>query len=335
MLDRLKGGLYRAAWRVVPKLPQAVVLSVAHFVADVVFLMDGSSVRQMERNFRQLTGKPVSRKQLRAGVRSYFRCFAQQFTMPGWTSDQIARACIWPDAQRDAEWMERDQGPVVLALTHSGNWDLAGAWFCQNWAPIVTVAEKLEPEDLFDQFVDFRRSLGMEIIGVAPGEHVFGELVKQTGGRPILVPLLADRDISGAGVEVQLGASKALVAAGPAALALRLGRPLIAGHISYRQVHSKGPGRGKEWRIVAHFSDPIAVPEAGPGETQIEALTRAWVAEIAPVMQEHMVDWHMMQKVFVDDLDPERLRRARQRALDRAESESQPLSSPGDKQVDS
>ena len=37
--------------------------------------------------------------------------------------------------------------------------------------------------------------------------------------------------------------------------------------------------------------------------------------EIAPVMQRYFVDWHMMQKVFVKDLDLERLERARERHL--------------------
>ena len=33
-------------------------------------------------------------------------------------------------------------------------------------------------------------------------------------------------------------------------------------------------------------------------------------------MQEHVVDWHMMQKLYVKDLDPARLERARKRALE-------------------
>lgn len=301
----MKAQLYRLAWKILPKLPTGLVMGGSHLVADCVYLGNGKSVRQMKTNYERLTGRAVSKKELREGVRSYFRCFAQQFTLTGWSKKQLSQACVWPGAARDHDLMK--DGPVVLALTHSGNWDLAGAWFCREWAPLVTVAEKLEPEDLFHQFVDYRQSLGMEIIGVGPGEHVFPELVRKTEGRSILVPLLADRDISGSGIEVSLGASKALVAAGPAALALRLGRPLIAGFITYQKT-------GKEWNVFAHFSDPISMPELIDGETETEALTRAWVDEISPIMVEHATDWHMMQKVFVDDLDPARLARARKRA---------------------
>lgn len=300
------GALYRFAWRHLPKVNQRVVVGGAHLAADVVWALNPPSVKQMRKNYQRLSLEAVSERQVRQGVRSYFRNFAQQFTLPGWSKAEIDASASCAKAGDLSKMME--DGPVVFALTHSGNWDLIGAWFSQNFGKILTVAEKLEPADLFDQFVEFRESLGLEIIGVAPGERVFRKLVARAQGRSILVPLLADRDISGSGIEVDLGGSRALVAAGPAALALELNRPLVAGHISYHLVDAK-------WTIVLHVTDPISPPEPAEGETAVEALTRAWVREITPVMQRHLVDWHMMQKLFVDDLDPVRLERARMKAL--------------------
>lgn len=297
--------LFMAAWKVAPHLPQPVVNAITNLSADIVWKLNVASVVQMRKNYRQFLGSEPSQRLVRSGVRSYFRNFGQQFTLPGWSAKQIDEGLKYPGAQKVQELMK--DGPVILALTHSGNWDLAGAWFCQNVGPILTVAEKLDPPELFEAFVDFRESLGMQIIGVGPGEHVFGTLVEKARGRGVLVPLLADRDISGSGIEVQLGEAKALVAAGPAALAHTLGRPLIAGHISYKK-------EGRKWVAHAHFSDPIPQPTPADGQTVVEAWTKAWVAAITPVMREYLVDWHMMQKVFVDDLDPQRLARARRRA---------------------
>ncbi len=332
------GTLYKLGWRVLPKVPLPIVYGASNLASTVVYLLNGRSVKQMRKNYRALTGAPVSERTVRWGVRSYFRNFAQQFTMPGWSPQQIRRGCVYPGASQTQKLMEEGPGPVVLALTHTGNWDLAGAWFCQNHGGILTVAEKLEPAELFEEFTDFRAGLGMEIIGVGKGEHVFHKLVEQAKDRPLLVPLLADRDISGRGVEVTLGASKALVAAGPAALALALDRPLIAGTIRFEKVpstwwKSQPDGRSRRalipfgkaaekavtalfgfWRIHADFTDPIPCPEPGEGESQVEAWTRAWVKRISPALVQDVTDWHMMQKVFVSDLDPERLRRARARA---------------------
>lgn len=296
---------FMMAWKVAPHLPQPVVSAITNLSADVVWKLNVPSVVQMRKNYRQFRGEDPSPQFVRKAVRSYFRNFGQQFTLPGWSPQQINTSMKYPAAPKIQELMK--DGPVVLALTHSGNWDLAGAWFCQNFGPILTVAEKLDPPELFDAFVGFRESLGMEIIGVAPGEHVFGTLVQRARGRGVLVPLLADRDISGSGIEVQLGEGKALVAAGPAALAHALDCPLIAGHLSYNK-------EGGKWVVTAHFSDPIPKPTSAEGETIVEAWTKAWVAAVTPAMREHLVDWHMMQKVFVADLDPQRLARARDRA---------------------
>ena len=55
---------------------------------------------------------------------------------------------------------------------------------------------------------------------------------------------------------------------------------------------------------------------ASPGLTGREAVaerTRAWVERIGPELAAHAVDWHMLQAVFDDDLDPERLARSRAR----------------------
>lgn len=297
--------LFKFAWKIVPKLPPSFVDACSKVVADIVAATNPASVQQLRRNQQRLLGRPVSKRDVRDGVRSYFRCFAQQFSLPGWSKERLERSCVYPQAQATAELMK--DGPVVLALTHTGNWDLAGAWFSALHGKILTVAEKLEPESLFDDFVDFRNSLGMEIIGVGKNEHIFEKLVESARGRPLLVPLLADRDISGAGIEVQLGSAKALVAAGPAALALRLQRPLIAGVIQYKKIDG-------EWRIYAHFTDPIDVPQTEPDETEVEALTKAWVRAIEAQLKTDFVDWHMMQKLYVEDLDPKRLERARARA---------------------
>ena len=177
---------------------------------------------------------------------------------------------------------------------------------CAHGRGIVTVAEKVEPPSLFERFVALREGLGMEIIGVAKGESVFGSLVERVRGRSVIVPLLADRDISGSGIEVDLGLARALVAAGPAALATKLDRPLFVACITYENETPTGAD------VRVRCVGPVSVPEElAPGANRVEALTQAWVNEFAAMMAERPQDWHMMQRVFVEDLDPERLARAR------------------------
>lgn len=299
-----KGTWFNLAWKVVPKLPIPLVEAIGGATGSIVAALRPRSVKQLHRNLEALLGRPVTQKEVREATASYFRSMAEQFSLPGWSQRRVAISATYERLPETLALLE--EGPVVLALTHSGNWDLAGAWFAQKKPPIVTVAEKLEPAELFEEFVRFRESLGMEIIGVGPHDSVFQELVRKVEGRQVLVPLLADRDISGSGVRVMLGSEEALVAAGPAALALRLGRPLIAGQVYYERA-------GRRWKIVLDFTGPIEVPTPAIGETEVEALTRAWVGSLVPRMKRRAVDWHMMQKLYVRDLDPERLARAEEK----------------------
>ena len=47
-------------------------------------------------------------------------------------------------------------GPgAVVALPHSGNWDLAGAWACLTGMPVTTVAEQLSEAE-YAAFMAFR-----------------------------------------------------------------------------------------------------------------------------------------------------------------------------------
>ena len=53
---------------------------------------------------------------------------------------------------------------AVLALPHSGNWDMAGVWLAQTFGTFTTVNERLKPESLYNRFIAYRESLGFEML---------------------------------------------------------------------------------------------------------------------------------------------------------------------------
>ncbi len=177
---------YRLAWRGTRHLPAPVGYGLAHTVADVLWAWQrlrrsATGVGQLERNLARILppGTPprALRRATRAGMRSYMRYFYEAFALPGITPEQVlarVRTDIDPQLHEDVR-----AGSVVMALPHMGNWDLIGAWACRELATVLTVAERLEPEDLFEQFVSFRQLLGMRIIGQAHGEKVFDRLLRQ------------------------------------------------------------------------------------------------------------------------------------------------------------
>ena len=244
-------------------------------------------------------------------MRSYMRYFYEAFALPGLTPDQRAarvRPVMGPEVRRDAS-----RGSIVIALPHMGNWDMVGAWACTELAQVLTVAERLEPPDLFEQFVAFRRGLGMRIIGQARGERVFEPLVEAAEQGRYVIALLADRDLSSSGVEAPLCGCAAHVAAGPAAVAERLGLPLYAATVHYeRLTGARRRAAGGPWGVVIALHR-VPAPPGLTGREAVAERTRAWVERIGPELAAHAVDWHMLQAVFDDDLDPERLARSRAR----------------------
>jgi KDO2-lipid IV(A) lauroyltransferase len=184
---------------------------------------------------------------------------------------------------------------VVGALGHLGNWDHAGAWAALELAPVTTVAERLRPEAVYQRFVAYRARLGIEVLpltgGPPPMPVLAGRL--RRGG---FVPLLCDRDLSGSGVTVDLLGEPARVAAGPAALAARTGAALHPVTVHYERSTASPNGWGVA--VVVHPE----VPVTGPGALRqaAQGCADAWSAAIRARPE----DWHMLQRVFVADLDP-------------------------------
>ena len=116
---------------------------------------------------------------------------------------------------------------VIIALPHTGNYELAGVWIIHRGVgKFTTVAERLKPESLFQRFLDFREGLGMEVLPASGGDSRFGVLAQRlrAGG---LVCLVSDRDVTGRGIEVDFFGEKARMMAGPAALAVQTGAALL------------------------------------------------------------------------------------------------------------
>ncbi|MFI2752105.1 phosphatidylinositol mannoside acyltransferase [Cellulomonas sp. P22] len=301
--------LYLLGLRGAGRVPGPLLRGACNLGADVAWLRHGSGVRQLERNLRRVRpwmDDRELRRLSRAGMRSYIRYFGEAFAVGSLTREQIlARVRV---VGRENVQPSLDEGrTVVAALGHMGNWDLAGAWGTVDLAPVTTVAERLKPEELFQAFLRFREDLGMRIIPLAPGGEVFRELLRVARTGPGLLPLLADRDLTARGVEVDLFDERARVAAGPAALAVSTGAPLVAISVHYERLHGERRRvAGSPWGVVVTFHPPVVPPTTGSRREQVAVTTQRWVDQLAGTIENHPEDWHMLQKVFVADLDPER-----------------------------
>ena len=179
---------------------------------------------------------------------------------------------------------------AVMVVNHGGNWDLAGAWGCLRYGGLTTVAERLKPEGLFEQFLEYRQSLGMTSCPGRSGRHPAARPALKQGQ---IVPLLGDRDISRSGVVVDFFGEPASLPAGPAVLGIMTGRPVMPVTLWY-----DGP------LATGYVHDAIPVPVEGTRAEKIQQMTQAIAAAHERSIRDHSVDWHMMQPVWLADLDP-------------------------------
>ncbi|MFC8193375.1 phosphatidylinositol mannoside acyltransferase [Cellulomonas sp. NPDC057328] len=300
---------YQLAWRYGHRVPGPVVRALTTAAADVTWLRRGGGVRRLEANLARvrpdLDGRAL-RRLSRAGMRSYLRYFGEAFTLRALTPDQVAARVRATGREHVQPHLDAGR-QVVLALGHMGNWDLAGAWATTHLAHVTTVAERLEPEELFQEFAAFRESIGLTIVPLTGGGDVFRRLTRVVRTGPGLLPLLADRDLTAKGVEVDLLGHRARVAAGPAALAVSSGAPLVPTAITYERLSgARRRAAGGPWGIVISFLPAVDVPVDLPRGEQVRAATQAWVTALGAAIHARPQDWHMLQRVFVEDLDPAR-----------------------------
>jgi lauroyl/myristoyl acyltransferase len=283
---RANTAAYLVAWRLVRAAPERMSRGAFDLIADRVHAADGRSVQQLRANLARVVPGEHLEDTVHAGVRSYFRYWCESFRLPSWPMDDLVRRTRLVDEHILRAAAAAGDG-IVVPLPHMGNWDWAGAWACREVQPLMTVAERLRPERLYDEFVRYRAGLGMHVVPLTGGGPPMLQLERwvSAGG---LVCLLGDRDLSRTGVEVDLLGEPARMPIGPALLARRTGAALVPVTLHYE---------GES--MVLRFHEPVPHAE---GDEGIRAMTQRVADGFSGAIREHPQDWHMMQKVFVADL---------------------------------
>lgn len=289
---------YALGWRLVGAMPAPVAAGGFRLGADVASRRAGPGVRQLRANLTRVLSRggadcpPDLDAVVAAGVRSYARYWREAFRLP--RLDAVAVHDSVESVVQGVEHLDRalEAGKgVLIALTHSGNWDVAGLWLVEALrrrgrpATFTTVAERLRPASLYDRFVAYRGSLGFEVLPSDAGARTVATLAARlrAGG---VVCLVADRDLSGVGVEVDFFGAQARMPGGPAQLARRTGAVLLPVATWFTD-----DGWGLRFRDAP-------VPPEGAGDAVVTQLLADAFAE---AIAEHPADWHMLQPIWAAD----------------------------------
>jgi KDO2-lipid IV(A) lauroyltransferase len=237
-------------------------------------------------NQARVLGRPVDDPLVTASTKEAFRRYARYwfdaFDVVDWSDPQIERTFSWTGLEHLADPVAAGTG-VIAVLPHMGNWDAAGRAMLQRGLPVVSVAERLRPDELFRLFLEHRQALGMTIIGLGENGRVGRELARAIGDSRV-VALVADRDLTGRGIEVEMFGGRRKLPAGPALLAITSGAPIVIAAI-YETTDG--------WRCVLQ---PLAdVPRTGNRREDATAITREIARAFERIISASPPDWHLFQ----------------------------------------
>ena len=145
----------RAGFATVRALPAPAAYRLFDLIADVSTRRGGKGVDRLRSNYARVRPELGERELdalVKAGMRSYLRYYCNAFRLSGRSQEELAAAVRMEGDEPVREALAAGTGCVAF-LGHLGDWDSGGAWSSGHLAPVTTVAERLEPEEVFRDFL--------------------------------------------------------------------------------------------------------------------------------------------------------------------------------------
>ena len=277
MLDFSIYLLYRAGTAIVSALPLRVLFVVGNFMGWVAWLLLPQYRRLARRNLDIAFANEKSPRELRRIIRRHFQnlganliCSVKMGSMP---PAKMARHLKTENFDA-VHHVLRAGTPVVLLLSHIGNWETFAQLFSHyvDYVRLATVYQKLGNR-FIDQDVRRKRGrTGVEMFNRSDGFHGPIELLRSGG----LIGILGDQHSGDHGVWTPFFGRLASTSPLPGLLAKRTGAAVFAA-----AVYTEGPAR---WRMV--FTPRIDLPGDAVG-----AITARANATIERQIRHAPEDW--------------------------------------------
>jgi phosphatidylinositol dimannoside acyltransferase len=292
---------YSAGARATQLLPAHVVQLIAATAGTAASHVPSMAAERamVARHQRRVCGPDLAGRELDRQVdrvfASYGRYWAEALRLPGIGFAEIDAGMSWEGVVYIEEAIAAGRG-CILALPHLGGWEWAGVWLIQLGFPMTVVVEALEPPELFEWFVTFRKKLGMEVVSVGAGA---GSAVLRALKANHVVCLLSDRNIGGSsGVEVEFFGERTLLPGGPATLAIRTGASLLP-----TAVYFSPDGPNAHHAVVC---PPLPATRQGSLRDDVTRLTQALATDLEGLIRREPTQWHLLQPNWPSDGDQSR-----------------------------
>lgn len=278
---------FKICWATAGYVPKSFRYFLANQIANITFSKKGLGVQRLIFNIARVKNLDSNDFDVlniaRKAMQSYMRYWVDMFAMTKLNDDQVLN-CVSVKNDTEFKTVFKNGKGAVLAVTHSGNWDLAGSYIALKYGGVTTVAERLRPVQLFDEFTKHRLRRRIEILphrgGKVPPSIALDERLKS--GK--LIGLVSDRDMSHHGIEVDFFLHKAKMPIGAAKLAIDNNAPLIPAAIY----------EGNGGTVIEFY------PQIDTSSGDTNQVTQLLARTFEEIISKNPENWHMLQKIWVD-----------------------------------
>jgi phosphatidylinositol dimannoside acyltransferase len=278
---------FKSVQSVVERLPRRWAYALAVFAAHFAFWFSPLARPRLQYNLHVACPELDERELLRItwlNFRNHAKAYADLMMLPR-THVSAMRPLLQVQGMENLE-EARALGKGVMAVScHMGSYEVVSAIWAATLTPVSFFAEELEPRALFEWYRDTRARLGISVLtlSVAGIRKVTQALHEQE-----MVITAIDRDITGTGHEMQFFGRPASIPLGTAAIALKLGTPLLPVCV-YRLPDDT---------FMAQAAPMVLAQSTGDKRADEVRVTQELLRHIEGFIRNHPEQWHVPHRIF-------------------------------------
>ncbi len=278
---------FKAVQALVEWLPRPWAYALAVMAARFAWLFSPLARPRLEFNLR-VARPDLELRELRRlswlNFRNHAKAYADLMMLPR-ANVQAMRPLLQVRGWEHLEQARAMGKGVMVVSCHMGSYEIVSAIWSATLTPVSFFAEELEPRALFEWYRETRARLGISVLTLDLGglRKVTEALQEQE-----MVITAIDRDIAGTGQIMPFFGRPARIPLGPAAIALRLGVPLLPAYVL----------RLPDDNYFVEAMPPLVARSTGDARADEIRVTQDLLRTIEGFIREHPDQWHLPHQIW-------------------------------------
>ena len=207
-------------------IPEKCADIIVKILSFLWYILDKKRRKIVEENIKIITGKK-DRQLVKNTFLNFGYIYKDTLNIPNISANYLGKYIQGEGIDNLGKGLKRGKG-VILVGAHLGAWEIAGPYLASCGYPLFSVAESKGPGMKFFNFYrKYRERFGSKVIRLEEKNisiNILSLLKKNK-----VIPLIADRDISGTGRVFKFFGKNAKLPIGPAYISKKSGAPICIG----------------------------------------------------------------------------------------------------------